>query len=50
MALAGSVLTLADTRLILILGAALSIWAGWRLRGWRGELAGAPANATGASI
>jgi MFS family permease len=58
MALAGSVLTLADTRLILLLGAALSIWAGWRLRGWRGDLAiaraGAKArandNATGASI
>ena len=50
MALAGSVLTLADTRLILILGASLSIWAGWRLRGWRGELATTPANATGASI
>ncbi|WP_395399238.1 MFS transporter [Pseudoduganella sp. UC29_106] len=56
MALAGSVLTLADTRLILVLGAVLSIWAGWRLRGWRGELAPSPAgakaneNVTGASI
>jgi len=50
MALAGSVLTLADTRLILILGAALSIWAGWRLRGWRGELASPPTNATGVRI
>jgi hypothetical protein len=35
MALAGSVLTLIDTRLILLLGAALSAWAGWRLLGWR---------------
>jgi len=50
MALIGSVLTLADTRLILILGAVLSVWAGWRLRGWRGELAPAPTNITGASI
>lgn len=38
MALAGSVLTLFDTRLILWLGAALAIWAAWRLRAWRGEL------------
>ena len=38
MALAGSVLTLFDTRLILWLGAALAVWAAWRLRAWRGEL------------
>jgi DHA1 family tetracycline resistance protein-like MFS transporter len=42
MALAGSVLTLIDTRLVLLLGAALSAWAGWRLQGWRVEMA-APA-------
>jgi predicted MFS family arabinose efflux permease len=35
MALAGSVLTLIDTRLVLLLGAALSAWAGWRLLGWQ---------------
>ncbi|WP_093554765.1 MFS transporter [Pseudoduganella namucuonensis] len=35
MALAGSVLTLIDTRLILLLGAGLSAWAGWRLLAWR---------------
>ena len=35
MALAGSVLTLVDTRLVLLLGAALSAWAGWRLQAWR---------------
>jgi DHA1 family tetracycline resistance protein-like MFS transporter len=35
MALAGAVLTLIDTRLILLLGAALSAWAGWRMLGWR---------------
>ncbi|SHH20868.1 MFS transporter [Massilia sp. CF038] len=40
MALAGSVLTLLDTRLILLLGAALAAWAGWRLRGWRVQMAG----------
>ncbi|WP_317204926.1 MFS transporter [Janthinobacterium sp.] len=35
MALIGAVLTLIDTRLILLLGAALSAWAGWRMLGWR---------------
>ena len=40
MALAGSVLTLIDTRLILLLGAGLAAWAGWRLRGWRVKMAG----------
>jgi MFS family permease len=39
MALAGGILTLADTRLILILGAVLSGWAGWRLRNWRPPVA-----------
>ena len=39
MALAGSVLTLFDTRLILLLGAVLAAWAGWRLQGWRVQLA-----------
>jgi DHA1 family tetracycline resistance protein-like MFS transporter len=42
MALAGSVLTLFDTRLILMLGALLAGWAAWRLRGWRARMA-APA-------
>ena len=42
MALAGSVLTLIDTRLILLLGAVLSAWSAWRLRGWRARMAGAP--------
>lgn len=46
MALAGSVLTLFDTRWILLLGAALAAWAGWRLQGWRAQMtlpaAGAP--------
>ena len=40
MALVGSVLTLIDTRLILLLGAALAAWAGWRLQGWRLQMAG----------
>ena len=40
MALAGSVLTLIDTRLILLLGAAFSAWAAWRLQGWRMQMAG----------
>jgi DHA1 family tetracycline resistance protein-like MFS transporter len=44
MALAGSVLTLIDTRLILLLGAVLAAGAGWRLRGWRVRMAG-PAQA-----
>jgi DHA1 family tetracycline resistance protein-like MFS transporter len=48
MALAGSVLTLIDTRLVLLLGAALSAWAGWRLQGWRVKMA-APASAGGVS-
>jgi DHA1 family tetracycline resistance protein-like MFS transporter len=39
MALAGSVLTLIDTRLILLLGAMLAAWAGWRLQGWRVQMA-----------
>ena len=43
MALVGSVLTLFDTRLILLLGSALSLWAAWRLQGWRVQLAAAPA-------
>ncbi|MRV74270.1 MFS transporter [Duganella sp. FT92W] len=34
MALAGSVLTLADTRLILVLGAALAAWSGWNWLAW----------------
>lgn len=43
MALAGSVLTLVDTRLILLLGALMSAWAAWRLQGWRVQMAG-PSN------
>jgi MFS transporter, DHA1 family, tetracycline resistance protein len=43
MALVGSVLTLIDTRLILLLGAVLAAWAGWRLQGWRVQMAGRPA-------
>lgn len=42
MASIGSVVTLVDTRLILLLGAALAAWSGWRLRGWRRELAASP--------
>ena len=38
MALAGSVLTLIDTRLILLLGAALSCWAAWRIGHWQTEM------------
>lgn len=34
MALAGAVLTLIDTRLILLLGASLSAWAAWRIGRW----------------
>lgn len=34
MALAGSVLTLIDTRLILVLGAALAAWSGWQWLAW----------------
>ena len=39
MALAGAVLTLIDTRLILLLGAALTACSAWRLRTWRREMA-----------
>lgn len=42
MALAGSLLTLIDTRLILLLGAVLSTWAGWRLWGWQAHLPAQP--------
>ena len=35
MALAGAVLTLIDTRLILLLGAGLTAWSAWRIRAWR---------------
>jgi MFS transporter, DHA1 family, tetracycline resistance protein len=45
MALAGSVLTLIDTRLVLLLGASLSAWAGWRLQGWRVQMAASTAGA-----
>jgi MFS family permease len=48
MALTGSVLTLVDTRLILLLGATLSAWAGHRLLGWR-EPAVTPALASAAA-
>jgi DHA1 family tetracycline resistance protein-like MFS transporter len=34
MALLGSVLTLIDTRLILLVGAGLSAWAAWRIQQW----------------
>jgi DHA1 family tetracycline resistance protein-like MFS transporter len=47
MALAGSVLTLVDTRLVLLLGALLSAWAGWRLRGWSVLLAAPASSAEG---
>ncbi|MES2316148.1 MAG: MFS transporter [Pseudomonadota bacterium] len=40
MALAGSALTLIDTRLILLLGAVMAAWAGWRLQSWRVQMAG----------
>lgn len=43
MALAGSVLTLFDTRLVLMLGALLSAWAAWLLVDWRARLTGASA-------
>jgi hypothetical protein len=36
MAATGAVLTLVDTRLILVLGAALSATAAWRIRRWSG--------------
>ncbi|MEH6458356.1 MFS transporter [Chitinimonas sp. JJ19] len=35
MAMAGAVLTLIDTRLILLLGAASTTWAAWRITRWR---------------
>jgi MFS family permease len=39
MALAGAVLTLIDTRWILLLGAALSTWAAWRMQSWHASMA-----------
>jgi predicted MFS family arabinose efflux permease len=41
MALAGAVLTLIDTRLILLLGAGLTAWSAWRIQGWRADMAAA---------
>lgn len=41
MALAGAVLTLFDTRLVLVVGAVLSTWAAIRMRTWRVVLTGA---------
>lgn len=37
MALAGAVLTLVDTRLILLLGAGLSAWSAWRMGAWHAQ-------------
>jgi len=34
MAAAGAVLTLVDTRLVLVFGACLTAWAAWRMRAW----------------
>ena len=48
MALAGSVLTLIDTRLILLLGALLAAWSAWRLQGWRVQMAGPAGMSAGA--
>ncbi len=39
-ALSGSVLTLIDTRLILVAGACSAAWAAWRMAAWRRQLAG----------
>jgi len=39
MAVLGSVLTLIDTRLILLVGAGLSAWAAWRIQHWSRETA-----------
>ena len=35
MAVLGALLTLIDTRLILLVGATLAAWAAWRIRQWR---------------
>lgn len=43
MALLGSLLTLIDTRLILLLGAVFSSWAAWRIGHWQREFAQIPA-------
>jgi MFS family permease len=40
-ALSGSVLTLIDTRLILVAGAVSAAWAAWRMVAWRRQLDGA---------
>lgn len=39
MALIGAVLTLIDTRLILVLGAALTAWSAWRMQSWHASMA-----------
>ena len=37
-ALSGSVLTLIDTRLVLVVGALCAAWSAWRMNGWRRHL------------
>jgi len=49
-ALAGALLSLLDTRLVLGLGAALCAWAGWRIGAWRSELAATRLSANGATL
>jgi DHA1 family tetracycline resistance protein-like MFS transporter len=36
------VLTLIDTRLILLLGAALTAWSAWRMQAWHHSMAAKP--------
>ena len=43
MAVAGSMLALIDTRLVLGLGAIAAAWASWRLQGWHGEMSASDA-------
>ncbi len=50
MAALGSVLTLIDTRLILLLGAALSCWAAWRILRWSQQAQPANGGAATASL
>jgi hypothetical protein len=45
MALAGAVLTLIDTRLILLLGAVLAAWSAWRMQAWHHSMHGAAGRA-----
>jgi hypothetical protein len=49
MALAGGILALVDTRIVLVAGGAMAVWAALALRRWSGRAIEVPMGATGAT-